>query len=108
MKQEKVEMKKKMKDKMEKINIKAQLMDMVSKRLKKMTSAREEFITIVEDYIVNPSGEKGFCKPMAYKYFKTMPAIGKGMKKEDVITVAVWLDDHFTDTWGGFYGYESL
>jgi len=98
--EEKAAMKKKMKAKMEKLGIKAPPMAMVSKRLKKMTGSKEEFVAFVSDYIVNPSQEKGFCMPMAYKRFGTMPAIGKGMNKVDVQTVSVWLHDHFTGTWG--------
>ena len=99
--EEKMAMKKSMMEKMKKSDMKAPPMPMVSMRLKKMmNNNRAKFITFVEDYIQNPSQDKGYCMPMAYKRFGTMPPIGKGMSKEDRALVATWLYDNFKESWG--------
>ncbi len=100
--EEKMAMREKMMRKMKKSKMKAPPMPMVSMRLKKMLGQdREKFITFVEDYIQNPSQEKGFCMPMAYKRFGTMPPIGKTLSKEERATVAAWLYDNYKGSWGG-------
>ena len=99
--EEKMAMREKMMQKMKKRDMKAPPMPMVSKRLKMKLSSRAEFITFVEDYIQNPSQEKGFCMPMAYKRFGTMPPIGKNLSKEERTTVAAWLYDNYKGNWGG-------
>ena len=100
-KEEKMAMKKSMMEKMKKSDMKAPPMPMVSMRLKKMmNNDRTKFIVFVEDYIQNPSQKKGYCMPMAYKRFGTMPPIGKGMSKEDRALVATWLYDNFKESWG--------
>lgn len=76
-------------------------MPKVSMHLKMKLKSREEFIAFVEDYIQNPSQEKGFCMPMAYKRFGTMPPIGKSMTKEERATIAAWLYDNYKDSMGG-------
>lgn len=81
-------------------NMKAPAMPMVSKRLKMKLASREEFIAFVQDYIQNPSQEKGFCMPMAYDKFGTMPPIGKSMSKDGRATIAAWLYDNYQETWG--------
>lgn len=70
-------------------------MDRVSQRLKMNISSKEEFVSYVKDYIQNPSQEKGFCRPKAYKHFGVMPPIGKAMTEEERQLVAVWLYRHF-------------
>jgi len=100
-KEEKMAMKESMMMKMKKSGMRAPAMPMVSKRLKSQLKDREAFIAFVEDYIQNPSKEKGFCMPMAYKRFGTMPPIGKGMSKEERVTVAAWLYDNYKGSWGG-------
>ena len=99
-KEEKMAMKKKMKEKMKKSGMLAPAMPMVSMRLKKMTGSKEKFIAFVKDYIQNPSQDKGFCMPMAYKRFGTMPAIGKGLTAQEREVVANWLYDNFKGKWG--------
>ena len=99
--EEKMAMREKMMQKMKKSNMKAPPMPMVSKRLKMKLSSRAEFIAFVEDYIQNPSQEKGFCMPMAYKRFGTMPPIGKTLSKEERTTIATWLYDNYKGSWGG-------
>lgn len=89
-----------MKAKMEKSGMLAPAMPMVSMRLKKMTGTKDKFIVFVKDYIQNPSQDKGFCMPMAYKRFGTMPAIGKGMTEKERTVVANWLYDNFKGKWG--------
>ena len=85
--------------------MKAPPMPMVSMRLKKMLkNDREKFIAFVEDYIQNPSQEKGFCMPMAYKRFGTMPPIGKTLSKEERATVAAWLYDNYKERWDDSMG----
>ena len=86
-KEEKMAMREKMAMKMKKSGMRAPAMPMVSARLKSNLKTREEFIAFVEDYIANPSKEKGFC----------MPPIGKGMSKEDRAVVAAWLYDNYKD-----------
>lgn len=86
---------------MKKSNMKAPPMPMVSKRLKMKLKSREDFIAFVEDYIQNPSQKKGFCMPMAYKRFGTMPPIGKTLTKEERATIAAWLYDNYKGSWGG-------
>ena len=98
--EEKQAMKQKMMAKMKKSDMKAPPMPMVSKRLKGMTKDRQAFIVFVKDYIQNPSQDKGFCMPMAYKRFGTMPPIGKGLSEEERQAVAVWLHDNFKGKWG--------
>ena len=78
----------------------APAMPMVSMRLKKMLKDRERFIAFVEDYIQNPSQKKGYCMPMAYKRFGTMPPIGKAMSAQERHDVAAWLYDHYQGSWG--------
>ena len=97
-KEEKMAMREQMAVKMKKSGMRAPAMPMVSARLKSQLKTRAEFITFVEDYIQNPSKEKGFCMPMAYKKFGTMPPIGKGMSKEERESVAGWLHDNYKDT----------
>jgi len=94
-KEEKMAMREKMAMKMKKSGMRAPAMPMVSARLKSNLKTREEFIAFVEDYIQNPSKKKGFCMPMAYKKFGTMPPIGKGMSKADRASVAAWLYDNY-------------
>ena len=98
--EEKLAMREKMMQKMQNSSMKAPAMPMVSKRLKMKLASREEFIAFVEDYIQNPSKEKGFCMPMAYNRFGTMPPIGKGMTKTERATIAAWLYDNYQDSWG--------
>ena len=100
-KEEKMAMREQMALKMKKSGMRAPAMPMVSKRLKMMLKTREDFIAFVADYIQNPSQEKGFCMPMAYKNFGTMPPIGKGLTKEERGAVAAWLYDNFKGTWKG-------
>jgi cytochrome c5 len=94
-------MREKMMEKMQKSDMKAPPMPMVSKRLKMMLQSREDFIAFVEDYIQNPSQKKGYCMPMAYKRFGTMPAIGKSLTPQERKAVATWLYDNFKGSWGG-------
>ena len=99
--EEKQAMKKSMMEKMKKSDMKAPPMPMVSMRLKRMMdNDRAKFIVFVDDYIQNPSQKKGYCMPMAYKRFGTMPPIGKGMTKEDRTLVSTWLFDNFKASWG--------
>lgn len=81
-------------------DMKAPPMPMVSMRLKKMIDSKDEFISFVKDYIQNPSQEKGFCMPTAYKRFGVMPAIGKTMTQEEIQSIAQWLYDDFKGNWG--------
>ena len=99
-KEERQTMRKEMMQKMKNSDMKAPPMPMVSKRLKMMLTTRDDFIAFVEDYIQNPSKEKGYCMPMAYKRFGTMPPIGKQLSKEERIAVASWLYDNFKGSWG--------
>ena len=100
--EERMAMKQKMMDKMHKSDMKAPAMPMVSMRLKKMmNNDRTKFIAFVDDYIQNPSQDKGYCMPMAYKRFGTMPPIGKGMSATDRQLVATWLYDDFKGSWNG-------
>jgi len=64
-----------------------------------LIASKKEFVTFVKDYIQNPSQKKGYCMPMAYKRFGTMPPIGKGMTKEERDIVANWLYDNFKGKW---------
>lgn len=93
-------MKQSMMEKMKKSDMKAPPMPMVSKRLKMKLADKEAFIAFVDDYIQNPSQSKGYCMPMAYKRFGTMPPIGKAMKEQERIAVATWLYDNFKGSWG--------
>jgi len=98
--EEKAEMKKKMKAKMDKSGMKAPPMNMVSMRIKKVKgNDKAAFVSFVKDYIVNPSQDKGVCMPMAYKRFGKMPPIGKGMSEEERTLVAQWMYDSFKGKW---------
>ena len=97
-KEEKMAMREKMVQKMKKKGMRAPAMPMVSARLKMNLKTRKDFISFVEDYIQNPSKDKGFCMPMAYKNFGIMPPIGKGMSKKDRANVAQWLYDTYKDS----------
>jgi len=99
-KEERMAMKEKMMQKMKKSGMKAPPMPMVSKRLKMKLATRADFIAFVEDYIQNPSQSKGYCMPMAYKRFGTMPPIGKGLTQKERATVAAWLYDNYKGSWG--------
>ena len=79
----------------DKAKLKAPPMNRVSQRLKMNTSSKKEFIAYVKDYIQNPSREKGFCRPKAYKRFGVMPPIGKAMTEDERQQIAVWLYRHF-------------
>ena len=96
-KEEKMAMREKMVQNMKKKGMRAPSISKVSARLHKKFQTREQFIAFVEDYIVNPSKDKGLCKPMAYKKFGVMPPIGKGMSKEDRASVAAWVYDTYKD-----------
>lgn len=85
-------------------DMKAPAMPMISMRLKHKTGTKEKFIAFVKDYIQNPSEEKGYCMPMAYKRFGVMPPIGKGMSAEERELVAQWLYDSFEGSWGNSMG----
>jgi hypothetical protein len=74
-------------------------MQMISMRLKMMTETRKDFVDFVKDYIQNPSQDKGYCMPMAYANFGTMPPIGKDMSEEERDTVSQWLYDNFKGSW---------
>jgi len=88
-----------MKEKMMKM-MKAPPMSKVSAKIKfDLKDNKTAFVAFVKDYIVNPSADKSHCMPMALKRFGTMPAIGKGMKSEDIDAVANWLHDNFTEKW---------
>ena len=94
-KEEKMAMREKMAQKMKKSGMRAPPMPKVAARLKSQLNTRAEFIAFVEDYIQHPSKDKGFCMPMAYKKFGTMPPIGKGMSKEDRASVSAWMYDTY-------------
>lgn len=80
--------------------MKAPPLSKVSAKIKfELKNDKDAFVAFVKDYIVNPSADKSHCMPMALKKFGVMPAIGKGMSKEEVNTVALWLHDNFTNTW---------
>jgi len=88
-----------MKEKMMK-NMKAPPMSKVSAKIKfDLKDDKAAFVAFVKDYIVNPSADKAHCMPMALKMFGTMPAIGKGMKAEEIDTITNWLHDNFSDKW---------
>ena len=88
-----------MKEKMMK-TMKAPPMSKVSSKIKfELKDDKAAFVAFVKDYIVNPSADKSHCMPMALKKFGVMPAIGKGMKAEEIDTVAHWLHDNFTTKW---------
>ena len=99
-KEEKQKLKVEMQEKMKKSGMRAPAMNMVSMRLKMMTKDKESFITFVKDYIQNPSQEKGYCMPMAYKRFGTMPPIGKSLTEAERASVANWLYENFKGSWG--------
>ena len=89
---------------MQKNDMKAPSMPMISMRLKHKTGSKEKFITFVKDYIQNPSEEKGYCMPMAYKRFGVMPPIGKGMSEEERELIAQWLYNNFENSWNDSMG----
>jgi len=75
-----------MKEKMMK-TMKAPPMSKVSAKIKfDLKEDKTAFVNFVKEYIVNPSADKSHCMPMALKMFGTMPAIGKGMKSEEIET----------------------
>ena len=98
-KEEKQTMRQKMMKEMQDNDTKAPAMPMISMRIKHMTDSKEEFVAFVKDYIQNPSQEKGYCMPMAYKRFGVMPPVGKGMSEEERELVAQWLYDSFEGSW---------
>ena len=98
-KEERQTMRQKMMNEMQKGDMKAPAMPMISMRIKHMTDTKEEFVNFVKDYIQNPSQEKGYCMPMAYKRFGVMPPIGKGMSEEERDLVSQWLYDNFEGSW---------
>ena len=99
-KEERMAMREMMMQKMKKSGMRAPAMPMVSMRLKMMLGHdKEKFVAFVDDYIQNPSREKGFCMPMAYKRFGVMPPIGKSMTQEQRREVAVWLYENFKGEW---------
>lgn len=88
-----------MRQKMQESGMKAPSMNMISMRLKMKTTSKKEFISFVKDYIQNPSQDKGYCMPMAYKRFGIMPPIGKGMSEKEREVIAHWLYDNFNESW---------
>jgi len=98
-KEERQTMRQKMMGEMESSDMKAPAMPMISMRIKHMTDSKEEFVAFVKDYIQNPSKEKGYCMPMAYKRFGVMPAVGKGMSEKERELVSQWLYDNFEGSW---------
>ena len=75
--------------------MKAPPMSKISAHLKNNLQTKEKFLLFVKDYIKNPSREKGFCMQRAYKRFRTMPPIGKGMTEEERETISLWLYEHY-------------
>jgi len=94
-KEEKIAMREKMTKMMKEKGMRAPAMPMVTARLKSQLNTRGTFIAFVEDYIQHPSKEKGFCMPMAYKKFGTMPPIGKGLTPKERKSVAGWMYDTY-------------
>lgn len=103
-KEEKQAMRQNMMEKMQESDMKAPAMPMISMRLKHMTGSKEKFVAFVKDYIQNPSQEKGYCMPMAYKRFGVMPPVGKGMSEEERELVAQWLYSNFEGSWNDSMG----
>jgi hypothetical protein len=97
--EERQAMKKKMSEKMQESGMKAPAMEMVSLRIKKMTTSKAEFLDFVKDYIQYPAQIKGFCMPRAYAKFGVMPPIGKAMSAEEREVVALWLYTNFKGSW---------
>jgi len=98
--EERVKLRQQMQERMQNSRKNAPPMLMVSLRLKKMLDGdKEKFVTFVDDYIQNPSQDKGYCMPMAYKRFGVMPPIGKGMNSDERQLVSAWLYDNFKGTW---------
>ena len=106
-KEEKQAMRQKMKKKMQDSDMKAPTMPMISMRLKHMTGSKEKFVAFVKDYIQNPSQDKGYCMPMAYKRFGVMPPVGKAMSEEEREVVAQWLYDSFDGSWSESMGGQT-
>ena len=80
--------------------MKAPPMSKVSAKLKHdFNNDKAKIVAFIQDYIVNPDAKKSHCMPMALKRFGTMPPIGKGMKKEDIHTIAQWVYENFSETW---------
>jgi hypothetical protein len=77
---------------------KAPAMNRVSQRLKLMTTSKHEFITFAKDYIQNPSQDKGYCRPKAYKNYGVMPPIGKIMSEKERDIVLQWLYNNFNSS----------
>lgn len=103
-KEEKQTLRQNMMQKMNDHDRKAPSMPMISMRIKHMTDSKDDFVAVVKDYIQNPSQEKGYCMPMAYKRFGVMPAVGKGMSEEERDLVAQWLYDNFEGSWNDSMG----
>jgi len=103
-KEEKQAMRQKMMKEMQDGDMKAPAMPMISMRIKHMTSSKDEFVAFVKDYIQNPSQEKGYCMPRAYKRFGVMPPVGKGMSAEERELIAQWLYESFNDSWNDSMG----
>ncbi len=103
-KEEKITMRQRMMNGRQDTNMRAPTMPMISMRLKHMMDSKEKFITFVEEYIQDPSQEKGYCMPMAYKRFGVMPAIGKGMSVEERKLVSQWLYENFDGSWNNSKG----
>lgn len=55
----------------------------ITKHVKKAYPNKKDFVAFVDDYIQNPTKEKSKCAAKSVERFGVMPAIGKGMSKED-------------------------
>lgn len=66
----------------------------IVRHTKEVHPTKEAFVAFVSDYIKNPSKDKAVCQKKAIDRFGLMPAVGQGMKDEDIKEVSEWLYDN--------------
>ncbi|MEA3512389.1 MAG: hypothetical protein U9R37_02210 [Campylobacterota bacterium] len=59
------------------------------KELRKMS------IAFLEDYLMSPSQDKGYCEDMSYKKFGTMPSLKGFITPEQISIVVPWVYENF-------------
>jgi cytochrome c len=67
----------------------------VMRHVKMQYSSKDEAISFISDYVLNPQKSKAICKPQKIKRFGLMPSQKGNVTKEEAKLIASWLYDNF-------------
>jgi len=77
----------------------------VMRHVKMRYSSKDEAISFISDYVLNPQKSKAICKPQKIKRFGLMPSQKGNVTKEEAKLIASWLYDNFPPK--GFKGMRK-